>query len=180
MIDIHTPALQHRSAISRLINRFTYFSGQTIAWLLLAMVLAESTVVMLRYGLTIGSIALQESITYMHATCFLLGTAYTLQQDEHVRVDIFYSHFSSQQKAAVNAIGYLLFMLPVCGFIIWSSIDYVAQSWSMSEASADAGGLPGIYLFKTLIPIFALLLVMQGLAQALDDFSQLNLIKNKS
>jgi len=167
----HT-ALNH-STVSLPVNRFTFGCGKAVAWLLVAMVSAESLVVALRYGFDIGSIALQESITYVHACCFLLGAAYTLQQDEHVRVDIFYRKLSAQNRALVNILGFLLLLLPTCGFIIWSSIDYVAQSWSVREASADAGGLPGVYLLKTLIPVFAALLILQGGAQLIDDCRQL-------
>lgn len=162
-------ARRHRTPVSRLINQFTHASGKTIAWLLVFMVIIESVVVVLRYGLDLGSIAVQESITYLHASCFLLGAAYTLQQDEHVRVDIFYRQFSARHKTIVNIFGCLFLLLPTCGFIIWSSVDYVGQSWSVREASAVAGGLPGVFLLKTLIPIFALLLCLQGLAQLIDD-----------
>ena len=160
---------QQHTPLSRPINRFTFISGKTIAWLLVVMVVAESVIVAMRYGLDIGSIALQESITYLHASCFLLGAAYTLQQDEHVRVDIFYRQFTPRHRAMVNALGCILLLLPTCGFIVWSSLDYVAQSWSVQEASADAGGLPGVYLLKTLIPVFAVLLGLQGIAQLTDD-----------
>ena len=159
--------------LAQTINRLTLASGQGIAWLLLVMVLTESVVVLLRYGFDFGSIALQESVTYLHASCFLLGAAYTLQQDEHVRVDIFYRNFSEQRKALVNVVGCVLFLWPVCGFIIWSSLGYVSQAWSIREASADAGGLPGIYLLKTLIPLFAFMLMLQGLAQTIDKLSTL-------
>lgn len=142
-------------------------SGEWVAWLLLAMVVIESLIVVLRYGFDIGSIAAQESVTYLHACCFLAGAAYTLQADEHVRVDIFYHSRSPKYKAWVNLLGFLFFLLPVCGFIFWSSIDYVAQSWAIKETSADAGGIPAVYLLKTLIPVFSVALILQGLAEAL-------------
>ncbi|MGB5324108.1 MAG: TRAP transporter small permease subunit [Pseudomonadales bacterium] len=151
----------------RTIDSATWYSGHVIAWLLLAMVLLESAVVLLRYGFDIGSIALQESVTYLHAAAFLLGAAYTLQSDEHVRVDIFYRHFNARQKAWVNLLGFIFLLLPVCTFIIWESGVYVAQAWRVREVSADSGGLNGVYLLKTLIPLFATLLIVQGLAEAL-------------
>ena len=152
------------------IDRFTLHSGHAIAWLLLAMVAVESLVVMLRYGFDIGSIAAQESVTYLHATTFLLGAAYTLQRDEHVRVDIFYRDFSPRRKARVNLLGFLLLLLPVCSYIIWESWPYVVQAWSIKETSADSGGIHAVFLLKTLIPLFAGWLILQGLAEALRGF----------
>jgi TRAP-type mannitol/chloroaromatic compound transport system permease small subunit len=169
--DSGQPAPSHPVAES--IFRLTERCGQSIAWLLLAMVLLQVVVVVLRYGLNTGSIALQESVTYLHATAFLMGMAYTLKQDEHVRVDIIYRKLSRANQCRVNLIGFALFLLPVCGFIIWSSFHYVAQSWSIKEASADANGLAGVYLLKTLIPIFSGLLILQGFAQAMVDWKEL-------
>jgi TRAP-type mannitol/chloroaromatic compound transport system permease small subunit len=120
--------------------------------------------VVLRYGLNLGSIALQESITYLHAMVFMLGAAYTLQRNEHVRVDIFYQRFSERRKALVDVAGTLLFLIPCCFFIFWVSLDYVAAAWSIHEGSREAGGLPAVFLLKTLIPITAVLLGLQGLA----------------
>ena len=155
------------STIIKQLERVTHSVGTSVAWLLIAMVLLESIIVMLRYGFDIGFIALQESVTYMHAAVFLLGAAYTLKDDEHVRVDIFYRRFSDSQRAWVNLIGTLILLVPLTLFILWTSYPYVAQAWSIKEASADAGGIPAIYLLKTLIPVFAVLLLLQGLSEIL-------------
>lgn len=155
------------SILVKQIEWLTHNTGAKIAWLLIAMVLCESIIVLLRYGFDIGSIALQESVTYMHAAVFLLGAAYTLKDDEHVRVDIFYRSFSARRKAWVNLFGTLLFLVPLAIFILWTSYPYVEQAWSIKEASADAGGIPAIYLLKTLIPVFAVLLLLQGAAEIL-------------
>ncbi|NNC55509.1 MAG: TRAP transporter small permease subunit [Pseudomonadales bacterium] len=160
----HYPAIERTI---RAIDRTTTLCGHAVAWLLLLMVLLESAVVLLRYGFDIGSIALQESVTYVHAAAFLLGAAYTLQCDEHVRVDIFYRRFSAHRKAAINLLGFVVFLLPVCLFIIWESAPYVAQAWRVREASADSGGLAGVYWLKSLIPLFAALLILQGSAEAM-------------
>jgi len=138
--------------------------GRTVAWLTITMVLATFSVVLLRYGFGIGSIKLQESVNWMHAAVFLLGAAYTLKHDEHVRVDVFYRRFSPHLRAWVNLLGTLLLLLPLAGLMFWSSWDYVAQSWRVSEASGQVGGLPALYLLKTIIPVTAVLLVIQGLA----------------
>lgn len=127
------------------------------------MMLFTVLVVILRYGFDIGSIALQEAIIYCHAFAFLVGAAYTLQQDEHVRVDIFYRRFSSIQKAWVNAIGTLIFLLPVCIFLLILSWNMFANAWNIREGSPDPGGLPFVYLLKGLIPLSMLLLIVQAL-----------------
>jgi len=147
------------------IDSITRRTGHFVSWLLLLMVLIESLIVVLRYGFEFGSIAMQESVTYLHASAFLLGCAFALQADEHVRVDIFYSKFSPRQQALVNIIGGLLFLAPFCCFVIYSSVDYVEQAWQIKEASAEAEGIAAVYLLKTLIPLFAILLLLQTLAE---------------
>lgn len=137
------------------------------------MVLLESLIVLLRYGFDFGSIAMQESVTYLHACAFLLGTAFALQADEHVRVDIFYSKFSPRKQALVNLIGGMLFLVPFCLFVIYSSTGYVEQAWAIKEASAEADGIAAVYLLKTLIPLFAMLLLLQALAEILRSILQL-------
>jgi len=117
-----------------------------------------------------GSIALQESITYLHATLFMLGAAWTLKEDGHVRVDIFYSKQSRRTRAWIDLAGTLLLLLPVSAFILFSSLDYVAASWSVRESSQEAGGLDAVYLLKTTIPVMAVLLILQGSAIILKNF----------
>ncbi len=139
----------------------------------LALVVVTFTVVMLRYVFQLGWIAMQESILYLHASLFLLGAAYTLKQDGHVRVDIIYRGLSARGKALVNLLGSLCLLLPVCSFLLWVSWDYVATSWSLREGSHETGGLPFVYLLKTLIPVSAFLLIVQGVSQALSSLSLL-------
>jgi TRAP-type mannitol/chloroaromatic compound transport system permease small subunit len=141
--------------------------GRVIAWLALAMVLVTFLVVVLRYGFDEGSIALQESVTYMHATLFMLGAAFTLQQNGHVRVDIFYQRFGPRARAWVDLLGTLALLIPVCLYILTASWDYVAESWAVREGSREAGGLPYVYWLKTLLVVMPLLLLLQGLVWAL-------------
>lgn len=148
-------------------------TGHAAAWLALALVLVTFSVVVLRYVFEIGSIALQESILYLHASLFLLGAAYTLKIDGHVRVDIIYRHLSRRGRAFVDLLGALLLLLPVCSFLLWISWDYVATAWSLHEGSRETGGLPYVYLLKTLIPVAAALLILQGISQALSSLSML-------
>ena len=146
------------------IDWFSEWTGKTLSWLSLAMVLLTFAVVVLRYAFDLGWISMQESITYLHATLFMLGAGYTLKRDAHVRVDIFYQRFSPRGKAWVDLLGTLFLLVPVCGFIFWVSWEYVAESWHVWEGSREAGGLPGVYLLKTLILLLPALLLLQGIA----------------
>lgn len=148
------------------IDRFTRICGRALAWLTLAMVLVSCAVVVLRYGFDIGSVALQESVMYLHAMVFLLGAGYTLQRDGHVRVDLLYRRFDPRRRAWVNALGTLLFLLPFCGYVLLSSWDFVSVSWRVREASTD-GGIPAVFLLKSLIPAMAIVLALQGMAELL-------------
>ena len=158
------------------LEKVSELSGRFIAWLTLFIVLITFIVVVLRYLFDIGSIALQESISYMHAFVFMLGAAYTLKHDSHVRVDIFYRKMSKIRKAWVDLLGTLLLLFPVCLFIFFSSWDYVLTSWSQLEESGEAGGLAYVYLLKTSLLLMPLLMMVQGTALALQN---LLLIKNK-
>jgi TRAP-type mannitol/chloroaromatic compound transport system permease small subunit len=164
-----------QSVINKL-EQISEFSGRLIAWLTLFIVLVTFVVVVLRYGFDIGSIALQESISYMHAFVFMLGAAYTLKHDGHVRVDIFYRKMSAIRKAWVDLLGTLLLLFPVCLFIMVSSWDYVVTSWIQGEESGEAGGLAYVYILKTALLLMPLLLILQGAALVLKN---LLVIKNK-
>jgi TRAP-type mannitol/chloroaromatic compound transport system permease small subunit len=160
-------------SLSLRLDRIAELVGNAAAWMALALVLVTFTVVMLRYLFQLGWIAMQESILYLHASLFLLGAAYTLKKEGHVRVDIFYRGFSAKRKALVDLLGSLLLLLPVCSFLLWASWDYVTIAWSIHEGSQEAGGLPYVYLLKTLIPVAVLLLILQGISQALSSLSTL-------
>lgn len=150
-----------------LIDKFTTVIGRTIAWLTLAMVMLTFLIVVLRYGFNLGWIAMQESVLYLHGIVFMLGAAYTLQQDGHVRVDIFYQKFSEKKQALVNFLGGIFLLLPVCIFIFWVSLDYVLTSWQIMEKSPEAGGLPLVFISKSLILVFTICLLLQGIAEIL-------------
>lgn len=139
--------------------------GQTVAWLGLAMVIVTALVVFMRYVLGVGSVALQESVAYMHAALFMIGASYAVTHDAHVRVDVFYRGWSPRRRALVDLAGTLLFLIPFCGFIIWVSYGYVARSIAVWEGSPEAGGLPGVFLLKGLIPLMATLVALAGLAR---------------
>lgn len=151
--------------LAQRLEAFTLVTGHLVAWLTLAMTLLMVLVVALRYGFGIGNIALQESVMYLHGALFMMGAGYTLARDEHVRVDIFYQHFSPRRKALVDLLGTLLLLVPVCVLILVLSWDYVITSWQQQEGSADAGGLPCLYLLKTLLLVMPVLLLLQGVAE---------------
>ena len=139
--------------------------GRVISWCVPTMAFLVLIIVVLRYGFNTGAIAAQETVQYLHAAIFMLGAAVALQADQHVRVDIFYRRFSARQQAWVNGLGHVVFTLPLCGLIGWGSWDYVIDSWAAKEASPEPGGLPLVYLLKALIPVMAVLLALQALAQ---------------
>ncbi|MDB4409249.1 TRAP transporter small permease subunit [Gammaproteobacteria bacterium] len=149
-------------SIADLLDRLAEKTGRLLAWLTLAMVLITFAVVVLRKLFETGSIAMQESVSYLHAAVFMLAAAYTLKQDGHVRVDIFYQKFSPRTRAWVDLLGTLLLLFPVCLYMLFSSLEYVAASWSILEGSREADGLDGVFLLKTAIPVMAVLLLLQG------------------
>ncbi|MEJ2508616.1 MAG: TRAP transporter small permease subunit [Gammaproteobacteria bacterium] len=149
------------------------WTGRVVSWLTLLMVLVTFAIVVLRYGFNLGWIGMQESVTYLHAMVFMIGAAYTLKHDGHVRVDIFYRDMSERKRAWVDMLGAIFLLLPVCIFIAWTSWDYVAESWRLRESSPDAGGLPWVYILKTNILIMCALFIVQGIAQALHGLATL-------
>ncbi len=159
-----------RDAITQLaagIDRTTAAIGRAAMWCCLFIVLAEFAVVVMRYAFGIGSIRLQESVLYAHAALFILAVAWTLQVDGHVRVDIFYAQASERRRALIDLAGALIFLLPFAAVLALLSMPYVARSWAILERSPETSGLPFIYLLKTLIPLFAFLIGLQGVAQAI-------------
>ncbi len=161
-------------AIADAIDRLNSTIGRTAAWLCLAVVTIQFAVVVLRYLFGIGSIWLQESIVYSHAALFLLAAAWTLRNDGHVRVDIFYSSASPPTRAIVDLLGACLLLAPFAGAILYFSLPYVARSWSIFEGSRETSGLPFVFLLKTLIPVFAVMLTLQALSQAIRAFAVLS------
>ncbi len=154
-------------SLIRIIDSYTNRCGHTLAWLCLTMTVVTCLLVVLRYGFGIGSVAAQESVTYMHAALFMGAAAFTLQKDRHVRVDILYRNFSPRSQAWVNSVGGIVFLMPLCIFVIAVSWQFVADAWTVKEASAEPGGIPAIFLLKTLIPVMGLNLLLQGIAEIL-------------
>lgn len=140
--------------------------GRAVAWLTLAMVLITFVVVILRYVYAIGWVWLQESYVWLHGVVFMVGAGYTLLHNGHVRVDVIYRPGGARYKAIIDLLGSLLLLLPLIVLIAVVSFDYVADSWSRLEESREAGGLPGLFLLKSILLVFCGLLGLQGLSLA--------------
>lgn len=161
--------------VSAGLKRFSEMTGNAVAWAMLPMVAIQFVIVALRYVFDVGWIWMQEGVLWMHAAVFMLAAAYTLNRDEHVRVDIFYRRLSEQGRAWVDIGGTLILLLPMVIFLIVVSWDYVTVSWAIHEGSREAGGLryPFVPLLKSLIPFTAFLLLLQGIADLLSNLSVL-------
>jgi TRAP-type mannitol/chloroaromatic compound transport system permease small subunit len=161
-----------RAAADR-IDRLNAAIGHGVAWLVLAIVLVQFALVVMRYLFGLGSIWLTESIIYMHAMLFLLAAAWTLREGGHVRVDIFYGGAAPRRKALIDLLGALSLLLPFTLTLLWLSLPYAHRSWAILERSQETSGIPAVFLLKSLIPLFAGLLALQGVAQALRATSSL-------
>ena len=159
-MDSETPA--------GLIDRISAVTGKAAAWLTLFMVVVTFVVVVMRYVFDAGFVWLQESVTWMHAVVFMLGAAYTLQQEDHVRVDVFYRNMTPERQALIDITGIIIFLFPLCFFLGWKSFDFVAASWNFREASRESGGLP-----YPLLPLLKSVLVLMPAAVALQGVSLL-------
>ena len=140
------------------------YVGRLVSWLTLATVIVCATVVVLRYVFSIGYIWMQELYVWTYALVFLLAAGYTLRHQGHVRVDIFYANASARTKAWVDLFGTLVFLLPWLVLVAWNAWPYVRASWALAEASSQTEGMPALYLLKTSLLVFCLLLGLQGLA----------------
>ena len=157
-------------SLSQKFDQFVTRLGRTICWLTLAMTIATFMIVILRYGFEVSATPIRDAVVYFHGILILLGISFTLQADQHVRVDLLYSRMSDERKRVVNLIGCLAFLIPLCIVILLVSIPYVSASWRILERSAEVDGLPGIFLFKTLLPVSAGLLLIQAMNEVLKFF----------
>ena len=149
-----------------ILDRISIVSGQLTSWLTVIMVFVTVVVVVLRYVFDAGAVWLQESVVWMHAVVFMVGAAYTLQQDEHVRVDIFYRGMNDRRRAWVDLFGTLLFLLPLCAFLGYKAWEFVLVSWQLGESSREPGGMPYPFLpiLKSVLLLMPLLLALQGVS----------------
>lgn len=145
--------------LDKTIKYLGYFTAFILAILVL-LVVYDATA---RYLFSTGSIALQELEWHLFDVVIMLGIAYTMREDSHVRVDIFYASFTPKTKALINMIAALFFILPVSFLIIYIGIDFVAMSFTQHEASSDPGGLKYRFLVKSLMPLAFIFLSLQAL-----------------
>jgi TRAP-type mannitol/chloroaromatic compound transport system permease small subunit len=163
-----TAAISHKA-----LRNFITLCGKTVAWLTVIMVLLTFTIVVLRYGFNLGWIWLQESVTYLHVAVFTVVAAWALQQDGHVRVDIFYAKMTQRNRALVDLTGTFVFLVPFCIFMLVIAWPYVANSWKLLESSREAGGLPFVFLLKSLIMVMPALLLGQAFVNISDSWKNL-------
>ena len=141
--------------------------GRAAAWLALAMTAVVFAMIVLSTFFRLGWVWMRETVTYMHGALFMAAAGYTLLRDEHVRIDVFYAKLSPRGKAWVNILGFTLLLTPVCVLILWTSFPYVYESWRVLESSDEASGIPALFLLKTFLLVFPLLMILQGLALAM-------------
>jgi len=144
------------------LDRVNRTVGATVRWLALTMVLVQFGIVLMRYVFGYSSIAVNESVLYMHATLFMLGAGYTLLVDDHVRVDIFQARAGDRGKAKIDFFGHMLLLIPSMLAILYWTWPSVRNAWSIFEGPISVGGIPAVFLLKTLIPLFCVLLLVQS------------------
>ncbi len=147
--------------LSKFIDRFNTFIGYLCAFFVFSMVIVVFTVVVLRYGFNIGFIWMQEVYVWLHSFVFMLGAGFTYLANEHVRIDVFYREASKKYKAIVDLLGNIFLLLPFL-YIIWKySYHFVYRSFLMNEVSREAGGMPALYILKSAILWFCIVLFLQ-------------------
>lgn len=154
-------------AICRVIDAINEVIGRAVTWLILVMVGVQFVVVVMRYVFGVGSIFLQEAIMYLFAMQFLAAVGYTLLHDDHVRIDVFYGRMRTKQKAIINLVGTFVFLFPFTVVVFWNSLPFVLGSWRSLEGSTSVSGIQAVYLLKSFIIVFSVLLFIQGVSLAL-------------
>lgn len=153
-------------AVIRAIDRVNEVVGRGVAWLTFGTVAVCFLVVVLRYVFSIGFVWMQELYAWQHAIVFMIGAGYTLLHSSHVRVDIFYARMSPRHRAVADLIGTFVFLMPWLGVVLYYGMPFLTLSWRLLEPSAQSNGLPGYFLLKSVIPLFCVLVGLQGLALA--------------
>ena len=152
-------------AYIRAIDVLTERTGRAVSWLALLLVLVVIYDVFTRYALSSSSVAVQELEWHIFSLLFLLSAAYTLKHNKHVRVDVLYVRLTEKQRAIVNIVGGILFLLPFTCIVVFASWSFVSNSFCILESSPDPGGLPYRFLLKAAIPLGFMLFMIQGVAE---------------
>ena len=160
--------------ISNALDNFSESTGKICSWFVLLMVLITCLVVVMRYGLNMGSVLLQDIVLYLHGALFLLCSAFALKRQSHVRVDVFYRDFSPKRKAVIDLLGNLFFLQPMCWLVLFYSWRYVGWSWRIMERSPDPLGLPFVYIQKSLLISLCVLLLMQSASEIIKSIKNIN------
>tara|TARA_B100001113_G_scaffold160444_2_gene131168 strand:- start:345 stop:842 length:498 start_codon:yes stop_codon:yes gene_type:complete len=158
--------------IAQVIDLISEKIGIFTAYLILPMIIITFLVAFMRYMLDVGSIAIQEIIIYLHALVFSVGAAFTLKNDMHVRIDIFYSNYKRDFKKIINILGASLFLIPTCILIFITSWDYVISSILLLESSKEAGGLPILYILKSYILLLCITLFFQAISEIFKNLNR--------
>ena len=166
---------QDQQPPQNLFDRISSVAGKLTAWLTLLMVIVTVVIVVMRYAFDAGLVWLQESVVWMHAAVFMVGAAYTLLHEEHVRVDVFYRGMGHRGRATVDFVGVVIFLLPLCSFLAYTAYDFAAVSWSIRESSREPGGLPYPLLpvLKTIVVVMPVLVALQGVSLMLHSLATL-------
>jgi len=164
---IEVMTFTHMTALADRIDRLIAAVGRGVSLLLPGVVGLQFALVVARYLFDAGSIWVTETVLYLHAAVFMLAAAWTLRIGGHVRVDIFYSEAFPRTKALIDLAGAIVLLLPFMAVLFWFSVPYAARSWAILEHSQEASGLPLVFVLKSFIPLFAVLMGLQGLAQAI-------------
>ncbi|MEC9206203.1 MAG: TRAP transporter small permease subunit [Pseudomonadota bacterium] len=143
--------------------------GHGTSYIVVIMVFLVIITLFLRYVLNIGSVALQESIMYLHAIFFMIGISFAIKENAHVKIDILSNKFDSKQKSMVFILGVIFFMIPFSLFTIFISTDMVFNSWQIMEQSGEAGGLNFVYILKSIIPLAGILILLQSISELIKN-----------
>ena len=173
IVYVYSRVMSALAQISKYIDRFNTFVGYLCAFFVFSMVIVVFTVVVLRYGFNIGFIWMQEVYVWLHSFIFMLGAGFTYLANEHVRIDVFYREASKKYKAIVDLLGNIFLLLPFL-YIIWSySYPFVYRSFLMGEVSREAGGMPALYVLKSAILWFCLVLFIQLISNVIKSLQTL-------
>jgi len=151
--------------LSKTLDAFSESVGFFCSWFVALMTFITCTVIVMRYGLNMGSVLLQDIVLYLHGALFLLGASFALKRNSHVRVDIIYRSLTERNKGIIDLLGHLIFLQPLCWIVFFISWDFVEFSWKILEVSAEPDGLPFVYLQKSLLLILCVFLSLQSFSE---------------
>lgn len=174
MVSIYLDKIPLVQKIVNVLDAINEYAGRLCSWATLFMVVLICIEVILRYVFSKSIIWMVELEIYFFAASFLLASGYALKYDKHVRVDVFYTTWSERKKAWTNLFGCIFFLIPWCVIAILGSYKYALISWRIGEVSQQPGGLPSVYLLKSIVVIGFLLLLLQAISLSLKSILTIN------